>query len=199
MNTIQTALSSARFNRMILWIGVVVFAAGALALVFKFAGGSDTTSAAPDKGFHPTLPKTAHALKNSQGVTIKTFWQLDPAIRSTIRTFLVTAVGRKDQSKAWDVVAPSVKKGYTHRSWTKANALPVIYYPVDNVRQAQYYLDYASTQEILLEVGLSAPQRFGMRPTTFQLGLVPVGKAGQHQKWLVDYFMPRWTPPIPQN
>jgi hypothetical protein len=198
MNTIQTALSSARFNRLILWVGVVVFAAGALALVFKFAGGSDTTSAKPDKGFHPTLPKAAHPLKNAEGATIKTFWQLDPAVRKTIRTFLVTAVARKDQGKAWDVVAPSVRKGYTHSSWTKANALPVIFYPVDNVRQAQYYLDYASTQEILLEVGLSAPKRYGMRPTTFQLGLVPVGPRGNH-KWLVDYFMPRWTPPVPEN
>lgn len=198
MNTIQTALSSARFNRLILWVGVAVFAAGALALVFAFAGGSDTTSAKPDKGFHPTLPKSAHALKNSQGVTIKTFWQLDPAVRTTIRTFLTTAVSRRDQAAAWSVVAPSVRKGYTYKSWSKANALPVIFYPVDNVRQAQYYLDYASTREILLEVGLSAPKRYAMRPTTFQLGLVPVGK-GQHQKWLVDYFMPRWTPPVPEN
>ncbi|HKD33884.1 MAG TPA: hypothetical protein VKB73_10475 [Gaiellaceae bacterium] len=198
MNTIQTALSSARFNRLILWVGVVVFAAGALALVFKFAGGSDTTSAKPDKGFHPTLPKASHPLKNAEGATIKTFWQLDPAIRKTIRTFLVTAVARHDQSQAWNVVAPSVRKGYTHKSWTKANALPVIFYPVDNVRQAQYYLDYASTQEILIEVGLSAPKRYGMRPTSFQLGLVPVGK-GASKKWLVDYFMPRWTPPVPEN
>jgi hypothetical protein len=198
MNSIQTALSSARFNRFILWIGVAVFAAGALALVFKFAGGSDATSTAPDKGFHPTLPKNARPLKNAQGVTIKTFWQLDPAVRKTIRTFLVTGVARKDQGRAWDVVAPSVKQGYTHRSWTKANALPIIFYPVANISQVQYYLDYASDQEILLEVGVFAPKRYGMRPTTFQLGLVPVGKAG-HQHWLVDYFMPRWTPPLPQN
>jgi hypothetical protein len=194
MNTVQTALSSARFNRFILWFGVLVFAAGALALVFTFAGGSDNTSAKPDKGFHPTLPKHAHPLKNAQGVTIKTFWQLDPAVRKTIRTFLVTGVSRKDQGRAWDVVAPSVRKGYTHRSWTNANALPIIFYPVGNIHQAQYYLDYASDQEILLEVGLSAPKRYGMRPTTFQLGLVPVGN-----KWLVDYFMPRWTPPLPTN
>jgi hypothetical protein len=198
MNTIQTALSSARFNRLMLWIGVAVFAAGALTLVFKFAGGSDTTSAKPDKGFHPQLPKNAHALKNAQGVTIKTFWQLDPAVRSTIRKFLVYGVSRKDQGQAWKVVAPSVRKGYTYRSWSHANALPVIFYPVGNVRQAQYYLDYASDQEILIEVGLSAPKRYQMRPTTFQLGLVPVG-SGAHKKWLVDYFMPRWTPPVPQN
>jgi hypothetical protein len=198
MNTIQTALSSARFNRYILWFGVLVFAAGALALVFKFAGGNDATNSNPDKGFHPTLPKNAQPLKNAQGVTIKTFWQLDPAVRSTISKFLVTGVSRKDQGAAWSTVAPSVRKGYTYKSWKNANALPVIYYPVANVHQVQYYLDYASTQEILIEVGLFAPKRYQMRPTTFQLGLVPVGKAG-HQHWLVDYFMPRWTPPLPQN
>src|ERR671930_21822 len=115
MNTSQTALSSARFNRFILWLGVLVFAAGALALVFRFAGGSDATSAKPDKGFHPTLPQNATPLKNSHGVTVKTFWQLDPQIRSTISTFLVTGVARKDQGKAWTTVAPSVRKGYTYR------------------------------------------------------------------------------------
>jgi hypothetical protein len=198
MNTIQTALSSARFNRMLLWLGVVVFAAGALALVFKFAGGSDATSAAPDKGFHAKFQQAPHPLKNAQGETIKTFWQLDPAIRSTISTFLVTGVSRKDQGRAWDVVAPSVRKGYTHKSWTRANALPIIFYPVANVHKVQYFLDYASNQEILLEVGLFAPKRYAMRPTTFQLGLVPVGK-GADKKWLVDYFMPRWTPPLPEN
>ena len=173
---------------------MAVFAAGALALVFTFAGGSDTRADNPDKGFHPTLPKNAHPLKNAQGVTIKTFWQLDPQVRSTISTFLVTGVARKSQRRAWDVVAPSMKSGYTHKSWARANALPIIFYPVANVHKVQYYLDYASNQEILIEVGLFAPKRYGMRPTTFQLGLVPVGR-----RWLVDYFMPRWTPPVPNE
>ena len=179
---------------MILWVGVAVFAAGALALVFAFAGGSDSRPDNPDKGFHATLPKNAHPLKNAQGVTIKTFEQLDPAMKQTIRTFLTTGVSRKDQSAAWNVVAPSVRQGYTHKSWSKANALPINFYPVANIDKVQYYLDYASNQEILLEVGLFAPKRYAMRPTTFQLGLVPVG-----DKWLVDYFMPRWTPPLPSN
>jgi hypothetical protein len=198
MNTIQTALSSARFNRYMLWLGVLIFAAGALALVFKFAGGSDTRADSPDKGFHPTLPKNAHPLKNAQGVTIKTFWQLDPEVRSTIRTFLVTGVSRKDQGAAWNVVAPSVKTGYTYKSWKNANSLPIIFYPVANIHQVQYYLDYASDQEILIEVGLFAPKRYKMRATTFQLGLVPV-ENGAGKKWLVDYFMPRWTPPLPNQ
>jgi hypothetical protein len=37
-----------------------------------------------------------------------------------------------------------------------------------------------------------------MRPVAFQLGLVARGKgAGRH--WLVNYWMPRWTPPIPTD
>jgi hypothetical protein len=123
----------------------------------------------PDKGFHATLPKNTHPLKNARGVTIKTFWQLDPAVRKTIRTFLITGVSRKDQGRAWDVVAPSVKQGYTHRSWTRANALPIIFYPVGNIHQVQYYLDYASDQEILIEVGLFAPKRYQM-PTSSSSG-----------------------------
>jgi hypothetical protein len=66
------------------------------------------------------------------------------------------------------------------------------------VDSTQYYLDYASTKEILLEVGVSAPRAKKMRPTAFQLGLVPRGKGGQ-KHWLVNYWMPRWTPPIPSN
>jgi hypothetical protein len=198
MNTVQTALSSARFNRLMLWVGVAVFVAGAFALVFKFAGGSDGTPSKPDAGFKAQLPAPIHPLRNADGVTVKTFEQLDPAVRSTIRTFLVTGVARKDQGKAWTTVAPSVRKGYTHKSWTKANALPVIFYPVADVDHVQYYLDYASNQEILIDVGLFAPKRYAMRPTTFQLGLVPIGK-GANQHWLVDYFMPRWTPPVPEN
>jgi hypothetical protein len=199
MNTIQTALSSARFNRYLLWFGVLVFAAGALALVFKFAGGSDATPSAPDKGFHPSLPAKQIPLKNAQGVTIKTFWQLDPEMRGTIRKFIGTVVMRRNLGQSWDVVAPSLRAGYTYKQWTHSNGtLPVVPYPVDSLDKVQYYLDYASTKAILVEVGVGSRPSFHLRPTTFQLELVPVTLNG-HSRWMVDYWMPRWTPPIPEN
>jgi len=198
MNVVEKALSSARFNRLIFWIGLVVLAAGALGLVLKFAGGSDNTSSAPDKGFHPTLPKPTHPLKNAQGVTVKTYWQLDPQVRSTIKTFIATAVRRRHLEQAWGTVAPSLKQGYTYDSWRHANSLPVVPYPHADISGLQFYLDYASSKEILAEVGVSAPEKYKLRPTTFQIGLVPVG-AGGKQHWLVDYWMPRWTPPLPQD
>jgi hypothetical protein len=198
MNVVEKALSSARFNRLIFWSGLVVLAAGALVLVLKFAGGSDNTSANPDKGFKPQLQKATHPLKNAKGVTVKTYWQLDPQVRSTIKTFIATAVRREHLDKSWSTVAPSLKKGYTYDSWRHASALPVVPYPHADVSGLQFYLDYASDKEILAEVGVSAPEKYNLRPTTFQIGLVPVS-AGAQKHWLVDYWMPRWTPPLPED
>jgi hypothetical protein len=198
MNSIQTALSSQRFNRLLLIVGVVVLVAGAAALVIAIAGGSDKTSQNPAPGFKAKLPEKSVPLKNAGGAEVKTYGQLDSHIRSTVRTFLSTAVARKHLEQSWPVVAPSFKAGYTKKQWVNGAALPIIPYPFDDINKVQYYLDYASNREILMEVGLAAPPRYKMRATTFQLGLVPVGTgAGRH--WVVDYWMPRWTPPVPQN
>jgi hypothetical protein len=199
MNTIQTALSSARFNRLMLWLGIVVLAAGAAVLVLKIAGGSDQTSVNPSPGFKAQLPSKIVPLKNAQGVTIKTYWQLDPSMRATIRKFIGTAVMRRHIDESWSVVAPSMRQGWTLEQWTHSNGtLPIVPYPVDDLDKVNYYLDYASTKAVLIEVGVGADPKKKLRPTTFQLELVPVGK-GDNQRWMVDYWMPRWTPPVPEN
>jgi hypothetical protein len=198
MNAVQTALNSPRFNRYLLWFGVAVLAAGAIALVVAFAGGSDKTSSKPDKGFKPALPAKSAPLKNEQGVTIKTYSQLDDQTRSAISTFIGTVVARQHVGDSWSIVSPSMRAGYSFKEWRRAAELPVIPYPGVDTKHIQYYLDYATNREILLEVGLAGKPGVTTRPVTFQLGLVPARK-GSNARWLVDYWMPRWTPPVPQN
>ena len=198
MNSVETALSSARFQRYLLWFGVVVLAAGALAVIVTFVGGSDNTRVNPDEGFRPSLPAKSTPLKNADGVTIKTFSQLDPQVRSAIKTFIATAVARENVGDSWPVVAPQLRAGYTLNEWKSADDLPVVPYPGVDTKHVQYYLDYASTREILIEVGLAGKPGISTRPVTFQLGLVPVSN-GTTKKWLVNYWMPRWTPPVPTN
>jgi hypothetical protein len=197
MNSIQTAFNSPRFNRLLLWVGVVVLAAGALALVVVLVGGSDKTSTNPSPNFHPTLPAKQIPLTNKTGARIRTYEQLDPEVQSTIHKFIGTIVARKNLGASWDTVAPSLRQGYTRAQWSHAKGLPVVPYPGVDTKHINFYLDFASTKEILIEVGLSGVKgKTTSRPTTFQLGLSPVG-TGAHARWLVDYWMPRWTPPVP--
>jgi hypothetical protein len=128
-------------------------------------------------------------------VIVKTYQQLDPDIRDSVKTFIATVVAREHVGDSWNVVAPSMKAGYTKTQWTKADDLPVVPYPGVDTKRTQFYLDYASTKEILVEVGLAGKKGVSTRPVTFQLGLVPANK----HHWLVDYWMPRWTPPVPQG
>jgi hypothetical protein len=196
MNAVQTALNSPRFHRYLLWFGVAVLAAGALTLTVTLVHGSDKTSAKPDPGFHPTLPEKSTPLKNSQGIFVKTYSQLDPDVRKAVKTFIGTAVARQHVESSWPVVAPEMRAGYTLARWKAAKDLPVIPYPGVDTKHVQYYLDYASTKEILVEVGLAGKPGVSTRPVTFQLGLVPVGSRTSY-RWLVNYWMPRWTPPVP--
>ena len=197
MNSIQTALNSPRFNRLLLWVGVVVLAAGALTLVVTLMKSNAGSNANPSPGFHPTLPAKQSPLTNHSGVRIRTYEQLDPQVHSTIQKFIGTIVARKDIPASWAIVSPSLQQGYTQAQWDRANNLPVVPYPGVDTRHINFYLDYASTKEILIEVGLSGIKgKTTSRPTTFQLGLVPVG-SGAHARWLIDNWMPRWTPPLP--
>jgi hypothetical protein len=193
----SSRFQSARFQRIVFRVGALVLIAGVVALTIEFAGGSDKTSVKPDKGFRPTLPVKTHALRNHHGVTVHYYEQLDPEIKATIRRFIATAVERKHLGRAWDVIAPSMKHGYTKVTWAHAKALPVIPYPVGDVNRVSYWLREATDQEILLDAGVSAPERLKLKAVTFTIGLVPVGR-GIH-RWLVDYWMPRWDPILPEG
>jgi hypothetical protein len=200
MSVLQNTLSSPRFNRLLLWISAGVLALGVALVVNNLAGGTDRASHSPEKGFKPELPVKSHPLTNAQGVRVKSFNQLDPEMRSTIRTFLTTVVSGKNYGRSWDVVAPSMKSGFTFAQWKNGGGeegLPVIPYPIDNVDTASYNLFEATDQEILVDVGVSAKNK-AQRPRRFRLGMVPV-KDGAQEKWLVDYWMPLWTPIVPLN
>jgi hypothetical protein len=198
MNVVEKALSSARFNRMLLWFGIAIFAVGALLLVVKLVGG---TNGETDQTLTPSkikAPPKSVPLRNAQGGKIRSFQQLDPKIRSTVRTFVDAAVARHNQARAWSITTPNLHAGYTKKQWDTSDALPVVPYPVWNMDHVNFGLDYATSDEILLDVGVSSNPKLHLRALTFMLGLAPVGK-GAHHRWLVDYWMPRYTPPIPIN
>lgn len=198
MNTFQTTLTSPRFSRLLFWLGAVVLAAGIFVLGAKFVGGSDTTPTAAAPDFTPTLPVKSKPLNTASGAPIKTFEQLGPAVKTTIRTFLATAVRGDDLDRSWDVIAPSMKVGFTRKQWSTADALPIVPYPIADVDKVNYHLKYAYESEILVDVGVFAKPEADQRAMTFRVGVVPVGK-GAKKRWAVDYWLPLWSPVVPKD
>ncbi len=198
MHAIQSAFSSARFNRLLLWFGAAVLAAGVALVIVKFAGGSDHTQTNPDRNFHPTLPGKTHALVNASGVRVTNYTQLDQEAKQAIRTFIAGAVGGKNYGAAWKYVTPRMRQGYSYRQWVTSDSHPFVPFPVYKPdTTTNYALVYAHRRDVMVEVGLTPDPRAKTRPTVFWIELRKVGSGAT--PWLVDYWMPRWTPPVPQN
>lgn len=198
MNTFQATLTSPRFSRLLFWLGAIVLAAGIFVLGAKFVGGSDATPTAAAPNFSPTLPVQSDPLKAADGREIKTFGQLGPAVKTTIRTFLATAVRGDDLDRSWDVIAPSMKVGFTRKQWSTADALPIVPYPIADVDKVNYHLKYAYESAILVDVGVFAKPEADQRAMTFRVGVVPVGK-GAKKRWAVDYWLPLWSAIVPKD
>lgn len=193
MNTVQSTLSSPRNQRVLFWIGMLALAAGIVVLIVKLTGGSDPTPVAPSKGFKPQLPTTSKPLLNGNGVAITQYDELPGEVKTSIRRFVVGAVAGQNYRDSWNVLAPVFKKGYTQKTWVKAPAHPVVPFPVYNYEKSKFTVAEATTKEILVDMKVSPTPSSQMRQTRFRIGLIP-SKTGKD--WLVNYWMPLWTPPL---
>jgi hypothetical protein len=175
-------LSSPRRQRRLKWIGSGVFVAGAFASLSVFFGTS---------GLHSpisTLP--------AQHVKPLVKAPPDPKAFGVARTFVETAVLRKNLDAAYPIVNQDIKGGMTKKQWETGN-IAVDPYPARNAGSAGFEVVWSYKTQLMLIVDLVARPGSHVRPhLPFWLGLVRAHNAPKG-KWLVNYWVPDWTPPIP--
>lgn len=112
------------------------------------------------------------------------------------RTFLETAVLRKNLDAAYSLVGPEIKGGMTRAEWDKGN-IPVIPYPAQNAKTTHFNVVWSYKTQLVFTVDLVAQPGARVRPhLAFWIGLRRAhGKPNGH--WLVNYFQAYWTPPVP--
>ena len=181
----SSRLSSPRLQRKLLWIGAAVLIAGATALIVTLVWDS------PDSLQLPVSDKPAQIAKTQKSVP------LDPEARRVGERFIKTAVARVHLAESWDLVAPSMKDGFTLAAW-KSGAIPIVPYPADTSRPAPVKVDYSYKNSALLMVLLTPKKGDSTKPQLFLLGLRAFG-AGDARRWLVEYWAPFGAPKIPQN
>jgi hypothetical protein len=163
------------------WIVAVVVVGGAIAagIIWSNTGKSTAT------------PFTNQPVKDVSKVppTVK----LTPGATQVARKFIETAVARKNLAQAYSLVTEQIRQGQSLKSWKTGN-IAVIPYPVDAVKYAPMKIDFSYPNEAQIEVALLPKPGSNVRGQLFLMDLVR-----QDGKWLVNSWVPRASPPVPNG
>lgn len=108
------------------------------------------------------------------------------AVRKVLKEFISTAVVRHDVGRSWDIAAPGLRQGVTHREWSKGE-IPVVPYPASNKGMGNWEtVNYSYKNTIGLEVLLFPKPGSGYSVMTADAEVVK----GRDGRWRVGYWMP---------
>jgi hypothetical protein len=119
--------------------------------------------------------------------------KLTPEATQVARRFIQTAVARKHLTEAYSLVTEQIRQGQTLKAWNTGN-IAVIPYPVDDVKYAPMKIDFSYPKEAQIQVALLPKAGVKIRSQLFIMDLVK-----RKGKWLVNAWVPRSTPPVPNG
>jgi len=188
-------LKSPGFLRALTWVSVLVLIAGVAALGTVWLGGDDSSSAAPSTSTEPG--QTVDEFGELPAETKPNPDDVPAAARKAAAVFIDGAVARNNLVKAWTVTHPDLKRDCdcTLKEWKTGN-IPVLFFPALGAGATGFGVNEISPGRIVLEVLLYPKKASGLSPTAFYVGMKAVGE-GEDEKWLVDYFAPIGSPPVP--
>ena len=175
-------LGNNRLGRVLVWFSAAVFVGGIIVFLATRTGSESEQPTTAAKPAAQQAPKGKAAT-------------LDAEARQVAGKFILTAVARKDLGSSYELVHPDLRQGMTLAQW-KTGEIPIVPYLVDSMDQARFRVEEAFPNQLLIEVALIPKAGSNARAAVFQLGLKDTAK-GAARHWLVDYWMPRWSPPIP--
>lgn len=182
------------FARAVLWLSTLVLIAGLVAFV-TVRWSSDDEPRASSTPANTVTDGTAFDPGETE--TQPTQSEVPQAARKVAGEFILAAAGREDLEKAWSITHPDLKRdcGCTKQEWLTGN-IPVQYYPTGGLQGANFTVNELSPGRVVLEV-LLAPKKGSRLPSqVFFIGLKQVG--GEAGQWLVDYWAPYVSIPVPQ-
>jgi hypothetical protein len=186
-------LSSPGFVRALSWVSALVLIAGVAAFFTVYVGTGDNSMESAVVNNGETVPDELPV------TTAPNVEDVPAAARTVAADFIVGAVARQDLAGAWKIVHPQLKKdcACTYEEWLTGN-IPVLFFPSQGADTIRFGANEISPRRIVLEVLLVPKNGSELTPTSFYVGLKAVG-SGKGETWLVDYFAPMGSPPVPQD
>jgi hypothetical protein len=185
-------LKSQNFQRVFLWLSVLILVAGLVAFFgLRDDGSGGGAGAQPAANAPPATPADPFATETASVEDVPR------AARVAAGEFILAAAGREDLPKAWRLSHPDLKAqcACSYKEWLTGN-IPVQYYPVGDLDLATFAVQEARPNYVVLHVALLPEEKSDVKPQSFFIGVRPHGK-GEKKKWLVDYFAPYASIPVP--
>jgi hypothetical protein len=181
--SLRESLRSPRTQRRLLWIGMAVLTVGV-------AGGIVI-------GVGDTGRKIDDPLTNEPAVVPvqQKKAPLEAGARKVAAEFVLTAVARRDLGRSWELTHPTLRDGYTKAQWLTGE-IPVVPFPVSRTEPSPMSIEESYENSAVMRVALSPAKGSGVKSQIFWIGVRAVGK-GSDRRWLVDYWAPYSTIPVP--
>jgi hypothetical protein len=175
--------STPRSQRWLMWISGAVLVIGVAVFLGVFLSRG---SSRPAPANISTLSSGPSSKTNSATSNPKVAASADAL--KVARTFLETAVLRKNLDAAYALVGPDLKGGMTRAQWRTGN-ISVVPYPAVNAKTATLRVKSSTKTELMLQVGpLVARKGSGVRPAAFDLNVDRIGG-----KWVVNYWLAEYS------
>lgn len=163
----------------VLVVGLVVF----LAVFFSRGNSQPAANISTVQSLPVSHPQTTTPLRGQVAAA--------PAALQNARTFLETAVLRKNLDAAYPIVGPFLKGGISLKAWRTGN-IPVQPYPAMDAATAKLSQLSSTKSELYLRVVLNPRQGSSVKqPQAFDMRVDHIGG-----KWLVNAFTPEYKTPI---
>jgi hypothetical protein len=175
----RSTMSSPKAQRRLLWIGSAVIVVAVAAAVVVLVGDTGTA--------RPEVIEQAPAVISQEGPKAP----LPREARKVAGEFILTAVNRKNLARSWELTHPILREGLTKKEWLTGN-IPVVPYPVSSTEPAPMSVEESYENSAIMRVALAPEKGSDVKPQIFFIGVRKF--KGQ---WLVDYWGPYATVPVP--
>jgi hypothetical protein len=185
----SSVLNSKRVQRLVGWASALLLVAGIVAFAtVRLGGDSSPSPGAPPQEVAERLIQPPKKLSGKD---------VPREARVVAGQFILAAAGREDLKKAWRLTHPTLKAqcACTYKEWLTGN-IPVQYYPVQNLDLATFAVEEVTANTVVLHVALLPEEGSKVKPQSFFIGLKANG-TGKKKQWLVDYWAPYASIPVP--
>jgi hypothetical protein len=171
---VKRVLASYRWRRRLIWLTVTAgVVGGALAIGFIWPNTAPPEHTEPTGG-----PVKIAATPKKMPLKLR-----DRAAALVVASrFIDSAVARNNVDRAWGLVTPTMRAGYTRKQWDTANLPGISPFPVASAR---WRLQFSDEKGIGFTLALFPTKASHQQAQVFMIGLHKVG-AARHRHWLVD-------------